>query len=410
MPTFADYFAREYPQLVAERPLLSEVAAAIEAFATNGRTGDVLNVSMPTRFGKSLLATSFTVWLLLCDPSKRVLRASYAAELAESFSLQVRNQYVSFCERAGEMPKVSGTRSRWRIDGRSECAHIGVGIGGGITGFGCDIAIVDDTAKNMIEAMSAAYGRQLEVFKNSVLLGRLENERKIINVGTRWTVNDWFSYWPDAQEIVLPAMVEGRSVCEAWKTTAELELERSRVTADVWDAQYMQRPTATGKVRMFEGWKPELVTDVPDGARILVCDPATDYGSDWFVVGEYARVSGMVYLCGMFARKRATVDDVAGWVRDRGDYQALYVECNGAGADIAARLRRMGIGGVVGFTTSRDKYSRAWLQMDNIRNYLRVAFAGEELDELVRQADEFPAGEHDDLIDNVVMAFERYRM
>lgn len=406
---FLDFFRCSWPELTRERPQLLEVAEVLESFVSNGKTGDVLNVSMPTRFGKSLLATSFSVWLLLMNPDKRILRASYAADLAESFSLQVKNQYIKFCEMLGETPKITGTRSRWRIDEQQECAHIGVGIGGGVTGFGCDIAIVDDTAKSMLEAMSAAYGRQLETFKDSVLLGRLENERKIINVGTRWTVNDWFSYWPDAKEVVLPAMVDGRSVCEAWKTTSELMLERERVTDDVWEAQYLQRPTATGKVRMFEGWTPGIVSAVPDGKHILVCDPSTEYGKDWFVVGDYVRVRGLVYLCGMFAKKRATVDEVAAWVKSR-SYDVMYIETNGAGANIADRLRRDGVRGVVGFSTNKDKYSRAWLQMENIKNYLRVAFSGDEVGELLRQADEFPAGEHDDLIDNVVMAFERFRI
>lgn len=389
-----------------------ELADVLQEWWDNGETGDVLNISMPTRFGKSLLATAFSTWLLLKDPDIRILRASYAADLAETFSVQVRDQYTRFFERCGvAIPNVSGTRARWSIGGRVQPSHAGVGVGGGITGFGFDIAIVDDTAKNMVEAMSAAYTRSLESFKESVLLGRLEGRKKIINVGTRWTVNDWFSMWADAKEYVLPAMVDGKSVCEAWKTTAELEMERERVSDEVWSAQYMQRPTATGRIRLFEGWKPEQVGEIPDGSRVIVIDPATDYGRDWFVCGEYVRAGGFVVLCDMYARKQATVDEVSEWIKSR-DYSVAYIECNGVGANIADRMRRSGVGGVVGFTTTADKYSRAYLQMDSIRNYFRI-FAGVDRDtvrELLTQADEFPAGVHDDLIDNVVMAFERFRI
>ena len=247
MGNFAKYLKWTWPQVCAKRPQLVEVAERMQAWWQNGKTGDVMNVSMPTRFGKSLLASSFSTWLLLRNPSTRILRASYAADLAETFGGQVKNQYLRFFEKAGQpAPTIEGTRGKWMIDGQTMPNHAAVGISGGITGFGFDVAIVDDTAKSMLEALSRAYRNQLVTFKESVLLGRLEGCRKILNVGTRWTVTDWFSLWPDAEEYVLPAMVDGRSVCEAWKTTEELNRERARVSDGVWQAQYMQRPTEQG--------------------------------------------------------------------------------------------------------------------------------------------------------------------
>ena len=397
-----------WPQLTKARPQLLQVADLLNAFIDNGCTGDVINISMPTRFGKSVLATSLSTWLLLRNDKKRILRASYAADLAESFSSQVKLQYLDFFNNNTTAPNVSGTRARWRIGANTEDNHIGVGIEGGITGFGCDIAIIDDTAKNMIEAMSAAYSKRLQVFRDSVLLGRLENEKKIINVGTRWTINDWFSLWPDADSYVLPAMIDGRSCCEAWKTTAELELERERVSGDVWDAQYMQAPTATGRIRLFEGWRPEVVATIPEGKPIAVIDPTTDYGQDWFVIGIYVRVAGFVYLVDMFAKQRATPEEAAAWLKER-QYTVAWVEANGVGVMVMDKMRNAGAKNLVGFSTTSDKYSRAWLQMDNIKNYFRIFAAVDEnvARELLVQADQFPAGEHDDLIDNVVMAFER---
>lgn len=397
-----------WPQLTKARPQLLQVADLLNGFVDNGRTGDVLNISMPTRFGKSVLATSFSTWLLLRNDKKRILRASYAADLAESFSFQVKSQYLDFYKDNTTAPMVAGTRARWRIGANTEDNHIGVGIEGGITGFGCDVAIIDDTAKNMIEAMSSAYSKRLQTFRDSVLLGRLENEKKIINVGTRWTVNDWFSLWPDAESYVLPAMIDGHSCCEAWKTTAELELERERVSGDVWDAQYMQAPTATGRIRLFEGWRPEAAATIPEGKPIAVIDPTTDYGKDWFVIGIYFRVAGFVYLVDMFAKQRATPEEAAAWLKGQ-QYTVAWVETNGVGASVMEKMRKAGSKNLAGFSTTSDKYSRAWLQMDNIKNYFRIFAAVDEdaARELLVQADQFPAGEHDDLIDNVVMAFER---
>lgn len=406
---FANFLKIQWPDLTTERPQLVDCATAIGEWWDNGKTGDVLNMSMPTRFGKSLTATCFSVWLLLHDPSVRILRASYASDLAEALGQQVKQQYLRFFEDNGSaMPSVEGTRQRWRIGGGEQDNHAAIGIGGGITGFGFDIAIVDDTAKNMLEATSAAYSRTLSSFKESVLLGRLEGRRKILNVGTRWTVNDWLSMWPDAEEYILPAMVDCHSVCEAWKTTAELELERSRVSDEVWNAQYMQRPTATGKVRLFEGWFPVITDDVPNTKHVLVCDPATDYGSDYFVIGDYAVEGGILYLCDMFADQSATAERSAEWVKGR-DYSVAWVESNGVGAGIIDKWRRMGVRSVAGFSTTADKYSRAYVRMEDVKNYLRVCRSVPVgvVDELRRQADGFPVADHDDLIDNIVMGFER---
>ena len=394
-----------------ERPQLLQVADKMAAWWNNGRTGDVLNVSMPTRFGKSLIATAFSAWLLLYDPRTRILRASYAADLAESLGQQVKTQYIRFHELTGQqIPNIAGTRQRWRIGDSDQDNHAAVGIGGGITGFGFDLAIVDDTAKNMIEATSAAYTRTLTSFRESVLLGRLEGKRKILNVGTRWTVNDWFSMWPDADEYILPAMVDGHSVCEAWKTTAELELEKSRVSEAVWNAQYMQRPTETGRIRLFEGWKPETVTDC-SGSRYAVIDPATDYGKDWFVIGIYAVEHGHITLVDMYAEKAATPEQAAQWLKVH-PIELCYCESNGVGRSVIGKLRDAGIDNVVGFSTHTDKYSRAYVQRDAMYNYFRI-HAGcnhAAVRELLHEADVFPVtGDdfHDDLLDDVVMAFEK---
>lgn len=410
---FPDYLRRTWPQLTAERPQLLEVADAIGSWWDNGKKSDVLNVSMPTRFGKSLTATAFSSWTYLHDPKNRILRASYSADLAETLGVQVRTQYERFFESVtGHSPFIIGTRSRWRFQGLEQDSHAAVGIDGGITGFGFDLAIVDDTAKNMLEAMSPAYERRLKTFKESVLLGRLEGKRKILNVGTRWTVNDWFSMWPDAQQYVLPAMVDGRSVCEAWKTTEELERERAHVSEGVWNAQYQQTPTERGKVRIFEGYTPETVGEITGGTDYIVIDPSTDYGSDFFVAGWYNVNRGIITLRDMFARQTYTLEEVAAWIKAR-CYDIAFIETNGAGGDVCNKLRtKHGVDALAGFSTHNDKYSRATVQKDDITNYFRIFAAcnPQAVGELHTEFDTFPvSGDniHDDLLDNVVMAFEK---
>lgn len=389
--------------MCAERPQLLEVADRLQGWLDNGRTGDVLNVSMPTRFGKSMLATSFSVWLLLREPTARVLRASYAADLAETFGGQVRTQYLGFFERNGlAVPVTDGTRARWSIDGQEQPNHAAVGISGGITGFGFDIAIVDDTAKSMLEALSRAYRNQLTVFKESVLLGRLEGRRKVLNVGTRWTVNDWFSLWPDAEEYILPAMVDGRSVCEAWKTTEELNRERARVSDGVWQAQYMQRPTEQGYVRIFADW-PFVRVQFRDQKFIeffTVTDPSKGRGGDFFVTLLCGvTIAREVVVIDSFIRKFAQVSEYYAYLRlVTGMLPSCthYIEGNGVGGDILHDSNRDV--DVIGFASRADKWARIFANADKIKA-VKFCETCDNLNLILSELSNFPAGDHDDIPD-----------
>lgn len=409
MRGFANFLLLRDKDFYTSRRQLLELAEVMTDFVGNGKTSDVLNISLPARFGKSRIATDLSVWLLLTNPDMRILRASYSAELAETFSTQVRAGLEDFASDVGCPIETSGTRARWRIGKRTQPAHVGTGVSGTITGFGCDIAIIDDTAKNIIDATSAAYRRQLDSFRESVLYSRLEGMKKIINVGTRWAVNDWFSNFPDAETFIVRAMNEdGTSCCEAWKTTAELQLDKNRIRDYIWSAQYQQAPTATGRVRLFEGFRFRTAEEPKEGERFMIIDPATDFGTDYFVIGYYKRLNGQLYLIDMKAKQSMTVDEAAAWIISHG-YDMAYCEANGAGRNIINELVKRGVHDIVGFTTRADKYSRAFLKQEQVRNYVAICPTCSPLavEELTRQADEFPVGEHDDLIDDVVMAVEK---
>ena len=142
-----------------------------------------------------------------------------------------------------------------------------------------------------------------------------------------------------------------------------------------------------------------------------VIDPATDYGKDLFVIGIYAVDRGIITLVDMFADKAATPEQAAKWLK-RWDVDIAFCESNGVGRSVIGKLRDAGIDNVAGFATKSDKYSRAYVQRDHILNYFRI-FSGcnpDAVAELTMEADAFPiAGDdiNDDLIDDVVMAFEK---
>lgn len=408
MGNFAKYLKWVWPQMCDERPQLLEAADRIQGWWLNGKTGDVMNVSMPTRFGKSLVSTAFSAWLLLQDPTTRIIRVSYAADLAETFGEQVKNQYLAFFEKNGlAIPETRGTRGEWYIGANGEPNHSAAGINGGITGFGYNLAIIDDSAKNMLEALSRAYRNQLVVFKDSVLMGRLEGSRKTLNVGTRWTTTDWFSLWPDAEEYVLPAMADGRSVCEAWKSTEQLNRERARVSDGVWQAQYMQRPTEQGYIRVFEDWPFERVQfhDCKFIEFFTVTDPSKGRGGDFFVTLLCGRtVTGAVVVIDSFIRKFAQTSEYYGYLRRVSEMLPScvhYIEGNGVGGDIIHDGNRDV--DIIGFASHADKWARIFANADKIKA-VQFCETCDNLNLILSELSNFPAGDHDDIPDCVNFA------
>lgn len=410
--TFRKYCLHIDREFYEKRPILLDAADQLQAFYEHP-TQKVCNLSMPTRLGKSRLGTDFSTWILIRNCKKRVLRVSYAATLAEMFSKQVKDKYVKFFELFSDVkqPRIVGTTGRWSINDFEEYNHIGVGVDGAVTGFGADIAIVDDTAKNMLDATSASYNARLDQFLQSVLIGRLENEKKIINIGTRWTTTDWFTKFnPDVEIIVSALDADERSICEEWKTTAEVLADRASIAPYIFAAQYMQRPTMTGKVRIFETFTfPIVPRGTIDGGGytdFLIIDPATDFGTDYFVVGLWRKMRGQLYLVDMFAEQSARIESVAEWIKKQ-TYELGWLEVNGNGKNIMKKLREKGVAKLAGFSTTSDKYSRAYIQLENIENYVSIVNGCPNAALLQTQTNEFPVGDHDDLIDNAVMACER---
>src|SRR5687767_9412353 len=64
------------------------------------------------------------------------------------------------------------------------------GVGGGITGMGCNYGIIDDPIKNREEADSAAFRDRLWEWYTSTFYTRLEKDAAILLTMTRWHEDD----------------------------------------------------------------------------------------------------------------------------------------------------------------------------------------------------------------------------
>jgi predicted phage terminase large subunit-like protein len=109
-----------------------------------------LQITVPPRHLKSITTTvAFTAWMLGRNPALRIICASYGQDLASELSRDFRKVIQSslyraiFPETASSIARDTDNQVR-TIQGGGRLA---VGVGGGVTGFGADLIIIDDLMK-----------------------------------------------------------------------------------------------------------------------------------------------------------------------------------------------------------------------------------------------------------------------
>ena len=109
--------------------------------------GSRLLVTVPTRHLKSfIMSICLPAWLLGRDPTLKVVIASYASSLGEEHSRDFRRLIDSPWYRSlfPHMQIASGGNRASQIVTLEGGSRLAVGRGGSVTGFGCDLLIVDD--------------------------------------------------------------------------------------------------------------------------------------------------------------------------------------------------------------------------------------------------------------------------
>lgn len=198
--TYVDprYETPAHVQLVAEK--LQQVALFIESGGTKGLPR--LMIELPPRHGKSEMASrKFPAWLLGRRPDTRVILTSYGADLASKHSRAVRDLIMSQRYQAlfgglssknepVELSSDSRSVAAWDVAAPHRGGMVAAGVGGGITGLGADLLIMDDLFKNREEAESEARREFVDDWYKSSAHTRLEQFGAIILFFTRWHPDD----------------------------------------------------------------------------------------------------------------------------------------------------------------------------------------------------------------------------
>ncbi len=221
-----------------------------------------LMIFLPPRHRKSQLANAhFSAWYLGRNPDHSIITASYGASLAVKFSRQSRNLLREY---GPDLFGISVAQDSKAADAWGIEDHYGgltsAGVGGPLTGKGCNILVVDDPHKDRAEANSATIRETVWDWYTNVAVTRLEPQGAIILIQTRWHEDDLAGRLLQAMrndagdqwEIVnLPAFAEeddllGRAPGEAlWPDEFDediLDATRRRIGSRAFAALYQQRP------------------------------------------------------------------------------------------------------------------------------------------------------------------------
>ena len=172
-----------------------DIARRLERFSDDVAKGlsPRLMILMPPRHGKSELASRmFPAWHLGRQPDHEIIACSYNVSLAMSFSRKVKEvlhdpSYQSVFDT--RLHPDFQANEEWGING-TRGGYVAAGVGGGITGKGAHILLIDDPIKNAEEADSADVREKLWDWYGSTAYTRLAPGGGVLVIQTWWHDDD----------------------------------------------------------------------------------------------------------------------------------------------------------------------------------------------------------------------------
>jgi predicted phage terminase large subunit-like protein len=240
-----------------------------------------LMIFMPPRHSKTETVTvRYGAYRLEQNPKLNIILGCYNQKLANRFSrktLRIAKQRISLStdRKAVEEWETS-------IGGGFRA----VGVGGGITGFGGDLIMIDDPVKNREEAESETYREKCWEWFNDDLYTRLEPGGAIVLTMTRWHDDDLagrlLAEMADGGEhwdvVSLPAIAEdedplgrsiGQALCPARYDEEALLRIKDKLGAYSFAALFQQNPTPREGALFKRSWfgADKFIDQAPDGLQ-----------------------------------------------------------------------------------------------------------------------------------------------
>lgn len=399
-----------------------------------GKICNVLIVSMPPQHGKSQSITeTLPSWYLGKYPNKRVIEVSYGDDLARKFGRRNKQKVNEYGKKLFNIEISNDSRSDTEFELKEyRGSMISRGIMAGLTGQPGDLIIIDDPIKNRQEADSETYRERIyEEWLNSIKT-RLSAKGKVIVIMTRWHEDDLSGRiiregTEKYYELNIPCEAEendilGRNVGDALfpeigKDNEWLnEFKRSYIGGQgsrAWNALFQGRPVSIdGNLIKREWW--QFYDKLPRIATKIISVDATFKGeatSDYVVIQVWGKTGANMYLIDQHRAKMdfpTTLVAIRNMINKHPDAHAKFIEDKANGSAIISMLRKE-VGGIIPVNPSGGKTARvnavsAYIESGNVH----LPRSASWLIDFLNEASAFPNGKHDDMVDAMSQALNRF--
>ena len=382
---------------------------------------DRLMIFMPPRHGKSELASKrFPSWYLGRNPTKQIITASYASDLATDFGREVRNivageEYAALFDT--KLRQDSKAANRWHTSDGG--VYVAAGVGTATTGRGADLGLIDDPFKDREDADSQLKRDKVWNWYQSTFYTRLMPGAAIILVQTRWHENDLAGRLLEAEKnggdhweiLDLPAIdKDNQALWPEWFPLSALLRIKAAIGPREWSALYQQKPQPEEGTYFQRDWFRWYDPNNPPkhvNKYVSTDFAVTEGDGDWTELGVFGSAPGDdLYILDWWSGQETAdkwIDALLDLVKDHRP-MALFGETGSIRRSIepflTKRMReRRDYCRVEWITRTKDKATsarafQARCSMGKV--YLPDNDMGREiLDQLLR----FPTGKHDDKVD-----------
>ena len=402
-----------------------------------------LIICMPPRSGKSqIISRNFPAYLFGRDPDLNVISASYSGDLASRFNLDVqriiesdeyKNIFPNTFLGGKSFPQYKKTDSLFEIVNHKG-SYRSAGVGGGVTGMGCDILIIDDPLKDRAEANSPTIRTKLIDWYKSTAYTRLSDGGGVIVLQTRWHTADLAGTLIKEMEdpekdqfkvIEYQAIAEhdekhrkkGEALHPERYSLAKLEAIRQTLGAYEWAALYQQHPVpkegATFKLDNFRRYNDKNIPISFD--RILGSWDMTfkDKKDNDFVVGQvWGKKGADFYLLDQVRGQWDFIKTLKVFIQLAEKWKRCHgwlIEDKANGSAIISTLKKH-ISGLKPINPTESKIARAeaisiYIETGNVYIPENAPYIADLEDEIIN----FPAVDHDDQIDCMTQALNYFR-
>lgn len=422
-----------------------------------------LMVFAPPRSGKSeLCSRRFPAYALGRNPKSNIISCSYASELAERMSRDVK-RIIESPQYKDVFPTVHLPQGRGALSGVNKSdlwepvdANGGVfggsyraaGVNGGITGQGMHIGIIDDPAKDYAMASSKTYQEGVIDWYDTTFFTRRDPKiNGILIILTRWHPNDLAGQLLDRAKqggeewrvVSFPMEAEETEYHEINGVTYKLRepgdllfpermprefVEAAKKSGSLtWNALYQQRPTAKGGGLIKTDWFGYYQELPPLQWRAIYADTALKVKehNDFSVFQHWGMgKDGYMYLIdqmrGKWEAEELQTRAIGFWNKcnslNNGRLRHMAVEDKASGTGLIQSIRRSAHCPIKAIQRNKDKYTRLMDSQGHIESgYIKLPKDAPWLIDFLSEMEGIDANfkTHDDQLDPMMDAINEMR-